>query len=151
MSPPTRTAPAGTDTVPLLTTSPTTLSVPVPLTVMAWPAMPPHPLGSSAATVGEYRRLLTPPWEIEPSVGLTPFVSTLPNWSRRLRVAVSWKRLPCGPRARATFVSTEPSECVHVTVHAAAPGVPYPGEQDGATYSRMLLPKTAVAACSAET
>jgi len=57
-------------------------------------------------------------------VGLVPLVSTRPNCSDNVRVAVRSNRLPCGPSLRATLMRLVPSENVQVTVHGAAPGVP---------------------------
>src|SRR6266436_6193491 len=150
MSPATLTLPAETDTAPFETRSPTTFSVPVPLTLIAFPPVPPQPSPSRAATVGVYRRLFTLPCAPTPSVGLVPLVRTRPNWSWSDLVAVSMKRLPCGPITRATSVRTLPSENVHVTVHGDDAGVPYP-EHEGALYRRRFVPKMLVAACSAPT
>src|ERR1700682_4910093 len=117
---------------PLETRSPTTLSVPPEVTLMAVPGAPPQPPRFSAAMVGAYRRLLTPLEAVADRTGGAPLVRMRANCNGRVRFAVMAKPLPCGPRLDTTCVSAVPSEYVQVTVRGAAPGVPYPGEQDGA-------------------
>src|ERR1700686_2283513 len=148
MSPVTRRPAPDSDTAPLETTSPVTFNVPAPLIVRALPPAPPHPAWSSAATAGVKRRLLTPPDADPLIVGFPPLVRTLANWSWSGRLAERLNRLPRGPRLETTWVSTVPSEKLQVTVKGPAPGLPYPA-QPGAAYRRRLVPKIAVAACSA--
>src|SRR5207245_4341880 len=122
MSPATRRPATDSVIIPLDTTSPVTDSVPVPLREIALPPAPPQPAWSSAATVGVYRRLLTPPEDELFRVGLAPFVRIFANcsWSDRVAVILNW--LPCAPRADTTCVSVVPSPNEHVTVSGLAPG-----------------------------
>src|ERR1700688_3004087 len=126
MSPATRRFELETAIDPLATTSPLTLSVPVPFTVMAAPPAPPHPAWLKAATAGVKSRLLTPLDAAPVIVGLPPLVRTLPNSSCSDRLANRLNRLPCGPRLETTWVRMVPSEKLQVTVKGPAPGLPYP-------------------------
>ena len=77
---------------------------------MAAPGTPPHPAGLSAAIVGENKRLPTPLEAVAASLGEAPVVRIRPNWRASSRVADMVSRLPWGPSAETTWVSTVPSE-----------------------------------------
>src|SRR6266567_4281716 len=131
MSPATRMPATDSVIVPLETMSPVTDRVPMPPMEMAVPPAPPHPAWFSAATVGVYRRLLTPPEDEPLRVGLAPLVRILANcsWSDRVAMNLNW--LPCAPRADTTCVSVVPSPNEHVIVSGLAPGAAYAGAQEG--------------------
>src|SRR5690242_3639399 len=116
MSPVTFMVPLVMEMVPADTTSPITLSVLPPFTVMAVPPAPPHPAWSSAAMAGVYARLLTEPPDVAARLGLVPLVRMAPNCSTSDLVAVMVNWLPCGPNADTDCRSDVPSLYVHVRV-----------------------------------
>ena len=113
-----------TEIDPLDTMSPKMLRVPPEAVVIALPGIPPHPAWLRAATVGVYSRLLTPEEAVAASCGEVPPVRMRANWSTSARAPLIVNWTPAGPRAATTWVSTVPSEYVHVIVRGAAPGDP---------------------------
>src|SRR5258708_5148897 len=124
MSPPTLRLPLLTTIAPFETMSPRTSRLPAPETEIASPPTPPHPFWLSAARVGVYRRLFTPPEAVAASLGVAPLVRIRANCRSSDRVAVMVNWLPCGPSADTTWVSSVPSEYVQVTVYGTAVGTP---------------------------
>src|SRR5450759_2411975 len=129
-------APPLIEIVPFDTRSPTTASVPPPVTDTALPGTPPHPAWSSAVIVGANRRLFTFALAADATRGVAPLVRMLANcsWSGLEALIVNCE--PAGPSPATTCVRTVPSAYVQLMVRG---GAPYSGAQlAGPAYRRML-------------
>src|SRR5450759_1753336 len=114
-------APPVIEIVPFDTRSPTTASVPPPVTDTAVPGTPPHPAWSSAVIVGANRRLLMFADAEDPTLGIVPLVRMRPNCSWSAREALIVNCEPAGPSPATTCVRTVPSEYVQVMVRGGEP------------------------------